>query len=169
MSLTLYLIRHADSQVHDEILHDFQRRLTEDGEHNARHMAEKLKEKEVLPDRIFTSPALRARATAEIIAEVLGYPTDDIEDQSRIYEATSRTLNDIINVTNDNYRSVMIIGHNPAISRIVAHLTNEEIENMPPAGVVCMNFELDNWIDISMGSGTYEWYDFPANSIIHNP
>ena len=64
----LYIIRHAKSDWSDDTLKDFDRPLNKRGLKNAPFMGSLLKNKNINPDLILSSPALRAITTAEIIA-----------------------------------------------------------------------------------------------------
>lgn len=166
MKRLLYLVRHADSRWSEEIQGDFNRILTEEGEQNAAVIAERLLEKNVKPDLILTSPAVRAKATAEILCKELGLDEDDVLDiHPRIYEATGRILQDIINLQLDDVEQLMLVGHNPAISRVVEHFTGHLLENIPPAGAVGVAFETDTWAEVGHASGEFLWYDYPHNTI----
>ncbi len=69
----LTLIRHAKSSWSDLSRGDFDRPLNARGLRDAPRMGAHLKEAGLAPvDRIVSSPALRARTTAECIAEALG-------------------------------------------------------------------------------------------------
>ena len=75
---SLYIIRHAKSSWEDSSQPDFERGLSERGKRDASRMAKRLKEKEIHPDLMLSSPAKRALSTARRIAEVLNYPKNDI-------------------------------------------------------------------------------------------
>jgi phosphohistidine phosphatase len=166
MKRNLYLVRHADSTWSEEIGNDFKRILTEEGVMNAEVMGERLVERKAKADLILTSPALRALETAKVIANALKYKEKELSEHPRIYEATSRTLIEIINMVDEKVKNLMLVGHNPAISRIVEFLTNNTLDNMPPAGIVHISFpSAESWSDVSLGSGKFEWYDYPSNSI----
>jgi len=59
-------------------------KLTEKGRKQAVEMGKKLKHKNI--DTIYTSPYLRTKETAEIIAEVLGFPKEKIVVDDRVHE-----------------------------------------------------------------------------------
>ena len=61
----LYLIRHAKSSWKDITLDDFDRPLNKRGKTDAPFMAQKLKDKNIYPDIIISSPAKRAKSTAK--------------------------------------------------------------------------------------------------------
>ena len=83
----LYIIRHAKSSWKDFSLADYDRPLNKRGFFNAPFMGNILKEKRVMPDLILSSPALRAKTTAEIIAKSIHY-VDKIVFDKKIYEAS---------------------------------------------------------------------------------
>ncbi len=69
----LYLIRHAKSDWDDESKSDFKRGLNERGQKDIFIMADKLKEKKIMPDLILSSSAKRAKLTAKGLAQSIGY------------------------------------------------------------------------------------------------
>jgi phosphohistidine phosphatase len=68
---TLFLIRHAKSSWDDTTLPDKDRPLNDRGRRDAPKMGERLAKRDVKPDLILSSPAVRALRTAEIIAKKL--------------------------------------------------------------------------------------------------
>jgi phosphohistidine phosphatase len=70
---TLYLVRHAKSSWDNPDLDDFERPLNERGTRDAPRMGERLSHRDVHPDVIFSSGALRALETAKAIAQRLQY------------------------------------------------------------------------------------------------
>jgi phosphohistidine phosphatase len=72
---------------------------------------------------------------------------------------------DIINDVADDTTHMLLVGHNPAVSRIVAYLTQHSLENIPPTGAVGMSFELERWAFVAMATGTFEWFDSPQNAM----
>ena len=67
---TLFLIRHAKSSWDDIGLPDFERPLNERGKYDAPQMAKRIKDKKIEIDAFVSSPAKRARKTAEIFMDV---------------------------------------------------------------------------------------------------
>jgi len=85
----LLLVRHAKAEK-DTGGKDFDRPLKYIGMQDAGFMADRLKEKLMVPEYIVTSPALRARTTAEIFADHLGLPVP--ATNKSIFEASEKTL-----------------------------------------------------------------------------
>ena len=115
---TLYLIRHAKSSWKDITLDDFDRPLNQRGKKNAPFMGKLLKQREVKPDLIISSPAKRAKCTANIIAREIGY-TKDIVFEPKIYESNLVSLKNVIYSIDDKYNTVFLFGHNPCLNIFV--------------------------------------------------
>ncbi|MGB4972019.1 MAG: histidine phosphatase family protein, partial [Cyclobacteriaceae bacterium] len=61
--MTLYLVRHAKSSWENPDLSDFDRPLNERGRKDAPRMGKRIKEREITPDLMLSSPANRAIST----------------------------------------------------------------------------------------------------------
>jgi len=132
----LYLVRHAKSSWNHPELSDIERPLNKRGKRDAPFIGNLLKEKSVKPDILISSPAVRARKTASVIAEIIGYPKSKIFIDENIYEASSTELINIIHGFDDKYDSVMMFGHNPGLTMVNNYLTDSFIDNIPTCAVV---------------------------------
>jgi phosphohistidine phosphatase len=74
---TLILVRHAKSSRDAPAMPDKDRPLNDRGKRDAPNMGERLAKRDVKPDLILSSPAMRALTTAEIIAKKLEYKLKD--------------------------------------------------------------------------------------------
>ena len=154
-------MRHAKSDWSMPGQKDFERQLNARGLSDAPRMGNKLFELGVKPDLIISSPAERAKLTAERVAEQLKYDTDSILFEPEVYESSVRTLLGIVNQLDSKYKEVIIFGHNPTHTYICEYLTKEVIGNIPTAGAVCIEFESDNWAEVSEGTGKMKWFLYP--------
>lgn len=145
---SLYLVRHAKSDWSEPGQKDEDRGLMGKGIKKTMLIVEYLKQKTVMPDLIITSPALRAESTAKLIAEGLGYPLSKIKKEKIIYKGDSDDIMDFIFETSDSLESLMLIGHNPTFTNLANRFLDEILEWLPTTGVVCINFDTDNWNDI---------------------
>jgi phosphohistidine phosphatase len=159
----LYIVRHAKSSWKTD-LGDFDRPLNKRGKKSAPDMGERLRNLEVVPDLILSSPAVRAITTAGIIAAKLGYPEERIVADEAIYDAGVDELLELIRRTDSSVRVLMIFGHNPGFTDLARSLTGEYIVNLPTCAVYCVDFELDTWEQVDRGTGTCALYDFPKNT-----
>lgn len=156
----LFIIRHAKSSWRDSNLTDFDRPLNLRGQNDAPFMGEQLRLKEIRPDLILSSPAIRAKSTAQVIGGKLAY-TEEIVFDRDIYEATLNTLLTVVNNIDNEYETVFLFGHNPGFTHLVEYLSNEIIGNLPTCGVVGIAFDFDDWAMISSNTGNVFLYDYP--------
>ena len=157
---TLYLARHAKSSWKNPELSDVDRPLNKRGKKDAPFMGEVLKEKDVVLDLMVTSPAKRARLTAEAIAKEIGYKKKDIVVDENLYEFSTSGLLDVIQGFDNEYDSVMIFGHNPGFTSLNNNLTDKYVDNIPTAGIVCIQFDLQ-WKEIESNSGKTQFFIYP--------
>jgi len=148
---TLYLLRHAKSSWDDHSLSDFERPLNARGLKAAPFIGLLMKENGLTPEAIVSSPAERAKQTAELVREAAGFEPE-ISFNERIYEATVGTLVSIIVGIDNSNDSVLIVGHNPGAEGLVYYLTGE-IAPMPTAALAVIKLDIDNWAEISDGRG----------------
>src|SRR5215510_11215253 len=109
---TLLLLRHGKSSRDDPALDDFDRPLNERGVGDAKLSGKYARRQKVKPDLVLSSPATRARDTAELFIAAAGLKNTLAYDE-RIYEASARSLLQVISEFDDSYESVLLVGHNP--------------------------------------------------------
>lgn len=155
----LYIIRHAKSSWEDTALDDFERPLNKRGKADAPFMGSKLHEKKVMPDIILSSPAARAKTTAEIIAHKVKYSKEIVFNED-IYEATESTLHKIVTKIADKNSTLFLLGHNPSLNELAEYYIHFN-ENIPTCGVVEIEFDCDSWSEISAKNAKLLSFDFP--------
>lgn len=158
---TIHLIRHAKSSWKNTALDDFSRALNERGRRDAPFMAEELKKSAYHPDYILCSPAKRTTKTADFFAEKLNFNQININFEQRIYEASLKTLLEILNEIPNHYNNIALIGHNPAITQLSNYLTNDYIDNIPTSGIVKIEMDIDDWQHIIEGIGRKLFFIYP--------
>ena len=161
MAKTLIFMRHSKSDQSIPGLKDFDRPLNNRGLGDAPRMGRRLLEIGVNPDLVISSPALRAKTTAEYVSEQLSYDIDTIVYDDEVYEASVRSLLVVVNAIEDTFNTVIIFGHNPTHTYLAEYLTKEAIGNIPTSGAVCITFEFDSWKLISEGTGKMKWFEYP--------
>lgn len=160
----LYLVRHAKSSWNHPELTDFERSLNKRGQRDAPEMGERLASKEVSLDLMVSSTATRAITTAGIIAQKIGYPVARIVEEEAIYAAQWAGLMAVVQDLPDKSDTVMLVGHNPGFTELAEYLTDAQIDNMPTCAVICAEFDLRSWRDVSKGGGEMVFFDYPKNS-----
>ena len=161
----LLLVRHAKSSWDDPYLDDHDRPLNERGLQNAPEMGKRLQGLSIRPEVWISSTALRAITTAEIIAEQVGFPQDQIQRTKDLYHASATELQEIISELDDQIDSVVFFGHNPGVTSLVANLYGLPIDNVPTCGVVHLQFNENTWSAVSSAPPARAYFDFPKNEL----
>lgn len=161
----MYIIRHAKSSWADPEKPDFDRPLNDRGKRDAPRMGKRLKEKDVHPHLILSSPAKRAFSTAKRLAKVLKYHKDNIKTDKELYHADEDTMLRTVRGLKDKYASVVIIAHNPGLTEFVNSLMTDEIDidNVPTCGVAAFQLDVESWKDVSWGKGQMLFFDYPKS------
>ncbi len=145
---TIFLIRHAKSSWATIGLRDFDRTLEQRGHNDAPRMAKHLKKLGFTPDALVSSPAVRARTTAEYFAKEFNIPAQNIDCQQDIYESDEQTIAHIIRELPEEADTVFLFGHNPTFTYVAdSYAKNAHFENVPTCGIVQIqsNTEGSSW------------------------
>ena len=147
--MKLYLVQHAEACTKDV---DPQRPLTEQGVKDMARLAARLRHAGIEVGRIVHSGKLRAKQTAESLAQALA-PGLELE--------TSGLLNPNDNPKAFDWQSeswdtdTLIVGHLPFMARLVSHLLAEDenriVAGFTPGSIVCLESHHDghwqlNWM-----------------------
>jgi phosphohistidine phosphatase len=159
---TIILVRHAKSSWKDPCLDDFERPLTARGKRDAPLMGAKLKERRILPDLILSSPAKRARKTADLIAEAIGFPRRNIQFVDEMYHCGASDLLALVKELDDKNTSVMLFGHNPEFMDFAGMMLKPgPVQAIPTTGVTCIRFPVSSWKKVRQGKGESVFFDYP--------
>lgn len=154
-------MRHAQSADKQPGQADKERELTSEGMRQSLQMGAYLQSEKFFFDLFLSSTANRAKATSEFVLEALKISSEEIQFEEEIYNASTRTLfAQILNIEN-NINSVILVGHNPAITYLAENLTKKEIGDMAPAGLAIIHFKNLTWREIQEGSGELVRYICP--------
>ena len=149
---TLLILRHAKSSWDQPGLRDHDRPLNPRGRRDAPRMGRFLAERDLVPDRIVSSTAVRAHSTAELAAAEFDREVE-IETTSDLYHASPDAYVDVVEAMGGAEERLMVVGHNPGITSLVWQLTGEG-EYMPTAALAAVELEIDDWSELgSTGRG----------------
>ena len=148
----LLILRHAKSSWADSSIDDWQRPLNERGLRDAPRAGAWLRERALLPDLIITSDAVRARTTAEAVAETAGYSREIIIEPT-LYHAKPGDVLAVLRGVRTEARTVLVVGHNPGLEELVQELTGEH-RDLPTAALVHIAMEIDEWSEVSASAGS---------------
>ena len=119
--MVIYFLRHAEAE--DFVDSDAARRLTAKGLEQAAKVGKFCVRNGLKPDLILSSPFVRARHTAEIVAKALG-ETPRIENWLACGMDPEKLFAKLGEI--DNAESIMVVGHEPDIGNCIAALTGME-------------------------------------------
>jgi phosphohistidine phosphatase len=160
--MNLYVMRHAIAAEPDEATPDEQRALTEAGRKKLLKIARSLKKMGITLDLLLTSPYLRARQTAEVVAAQLK-PGTVLESTALLPPGAAGVLVDEINARAP-LQNVMVIGHEPFLGQFIGTLAAGEANlgiTLKKAGVCKLAVEtLSN-----KRCATLEWLLTPAQLV----
>jgi phosphohistidine phosphatase len=156
---TLLLLRHAKSSKDDPGLKDFERPLSERGEKDSQLIGEYIRKRKIKADLVISSPAERARQTAELVMKPAGLKVE-LRFDKRIYDAGVRSLLDVVSQIEDTANAIIMIGHNPGFEELLEALTGE-VGNLPTASLACLELNVDKWSKVRAGVGDLKWLMAP--------
>ena len=160
---TLLLIRHAKSSWDNVILPDFERPLNERGKYDAPLMAKRIKEKKIEIDAFVSSPAKRAKKTAEIFMAEFNAKEKKLIFIPSLYEATSEKFYDAIENLKDKYDTVALFAHNPGITDFINSLECTPVYDMPTSAVYAIKIKTKNWRDFRKANKEFLFFDYPKS------
>lgn len=139
----LLIMRHAKSSWNDASLSDHDRPLNDRGAADAPRMGAALAERDLVPDHILTSSAVRARTTAELVAQNCPFDGEIVVDRN-LYHAGIDEFIDALQKAPDSADRVLLAGHNPSVSELVDFLTDIP-EAMATANIAVVRLGIDRW------------------------
>jgi phosphohistidine phosphatase len=159
---SVILVRHAKSSWDSIDLSDFDRPLNDRGKKDAPEMAKRLQKHNVSIDAFISSPAKRARKTAELFAKELNKDKSDIIFIDELYHAAPNVFDSVIRKADDRFNCIAIFSHNPGITEFVNTLTNKiKTDNMPTCAVFAIHAPIDSWKDFGKATNEFWFFDYP--------
>ena len=157
----LTLLRHAKSSWDDSGLPDRERPLNGRGKRDAPEMGRRIAAHGIRPSLIITSPAVRARKTAKIVAREIGYPIEFLQRENALYLASLDTLLDTVVAQDNSFNSLMVVGHNPGLTEFANFLLPGITNNLPTSGVVSVQLDTEDWSLYRRPKAKLLAYDYP--------
>ena len=123
-------------------------------------MGQAIAAKGLLPDLVLVSPARRAAQTWEIVAAALG-PPPVAHSVFDLYDfGNGDRLMDVIRSHGGMAKSLMLVGHNPAVEELAMRLAGsgrpalrEALQRKYPAGALAVFSIGCNWAGLADGAG----------------
>lgn len=161
---TLLLIRHAKSSWDVSSLNDFERPLNDRGKKDAPEMAKRLLHKKISVDAFVSSPAKRAKKTAELFCQEYGKKNDEIIFVTKLYHASPDIFFEVITELDNSLNTVAVFSHNMGITEFANLLTQDvRIDNMPTCGIFAVKANSKKWADFKNVKRDFLFFDYPKN------
>lgn len=145
----LLILRHAKSSWKDPRLEDFDRPLNKRGKRDALRIAEFVLNAGLRPDVIITSPARRARDTAEVVRSVCSDTTMTLNE--RLYPGGIRDYVEVLKALDDSIGAAMLVGHNPGLEEWLETL-GVEVDKFPTGALARIELDVDSWRNVGIKS-----------------
>jgi phosphohistidine phosphatase len=158
---TLIIMRHARTAMHSSDGTDFSRHLTPEGFEESSAAGNYLRGKQLFPDFILSSAALRAAQTAEKVAVALGCSEAMIELDRLIYNTADKGMIARISEVEDVIDTLLVVGHNPTVTSLVRKVSEVRIDNMSPGSLIALNYQIDDWSELPVNKGEFLFFARP--------
>lgn len=155
---TLYILRHAKASPKNLPIDDFYRPLYDKGILDAEKMGMLLKGINCKVDKIISSPASRAIATARAVAQKINYAEYAIVQEPSFYEAYAEDILLYLKEMETNETTLLIAGHNPSLTNLAGMVCKKFTTDMATGSVVCIQFNCDEWKNISSKNAELIFY-----------
>jgi phosphohistidine phosphatase len=157
----IFIIRHAKSDQRF-FGNDFERPLNERGITDAPIMAGRLLDKNIMVEALISSPAIRARQTAEIFADILKMPASAIIFKSALYHAPADVFYEVLADLPNSLSNIAVFSHNPGITFFINSLdTKAKIDSMPTCGIYAFSAHTNQWSEFKNCKKEWLFFDYP--------
>ncbi|PSF10455.1 CHAD domain-containing protein [Marinobacter halophilus] len=158
----LFLIRHAKSSWDDDSLSDHARPLNPRGEEQLPPLARALQRYDALAGEVYASHAVRAQQTLQgIVPEAL--MRERIHTDAELYTFDYQRLLRWLQNQDDQVQTLAIVGHNPALLELAAHLVKQAPFELPTAGFIHVRLPIRHWRKLAKQEGRLEVFLTPRD------
>lgn len=160
LSKRLILLRHAKSAWDNQDIADFDRPLSNRGRKAAPIVGAYLARKHYVPELVLCSSAKRASETLELV--MAGWPKPPaIKKLKSLYLAMPREMLKRLQGADQEYGSVMLVGHNPGIADLANWLAHDGgpgvraalARKFPTGAVAVIDFDVGDWREVDAETG----------------
>ncbi|MDH5357068.1 MAG: histidine phosphatase family protein [Gammaproteobacteria bacterium] len=155
MTFSLYLLRHAKSDMARLGTSDFDRPINASGEKSAKSIGQWMTDNNKIPQQILSSSALRAKQTTVLVLEGFNdTEPEKVSYQEDLYLADLETLLQCIQEYKKGINSLMLVAHNPGLEELVYYLSpkSDKFESMTTANLAIFEYP-DSEFDVYSDKG----------------
>jgi phosphohistidine phosphatase len=155
----IIIVRHSKSSWKDLSLSDFHRPLNNRGKTDGPLMSKYLSNVMDNIDILHSSSSLRTFETSKFFR--LNIEFKNINYDYNLYHCSANSILSFIKNYPNQYNSAMIIAHNPGLTNFINLITNITLDNLPTTGIAVIDFDCNNWNNISIENATLVDLKFP--------
>jgi phosphohistidine phosphatase len=164
----LILFRHAKAEASEPGTEDRARGLVERGRKDAAKIGAYMASHALTPDRVVISPAARTQETWKYTSAAFK-PAPGAKTADALYDATPHAIFAVIKDAPAAAHTLLVVGHNPGLHEVALMLiatgdidARERLrEKLPTAGLVIIEFPIDDWGRLHPQSGRLERFVSP--------
>ena len=151
----LYVMRHAKSSWDDLNINDFDRPLSKRGKKNAKMICEFFVKKKFKFDYALISSSKRTKKTFQILSKKINKPKK-VNFSKDLYLVDENAIIKKIKEISSEYKSILIINHEPSVKNLVRNLTKNHNTNnfklmnykFPTAAFAKIEFDIKSWNEV---------------------
>jgi phosphohistidine phosphatase len=161
----LLVYRHGHAKRSD-FETDIERELRDKGKRNAQRMGIWLARNDKLPDLVISSPAVRARVTAEKTCKTAGLSGQIVKTDERVYQASVKDLIIVLSELTEDHKRVMLVGHNPSLEMLLDYLCWNQVPRrvkggvLSPAALACLKLDVE-WSKLEKSTAELQQIVYP--------
>ncbi len=168
----LMLLRHAKTENDAPSGRDQDRRLDDRGRRDAAEIGGWIARHPPFPDSVLVSPAVRSHQTWDIAWEAMkdAVPPPKLDHPEALYGADPADLLRIVHAAAAaDPQRLLLVGHNPGLHELAFALSGSGdaagrsalADNLPTSGLAVIDFDIDDWRDVSFRRGRLELFVSP--------
>jgi len=146
---SIYFTRHSFAE-NTYSKPDFERQITQEGFKRIESQSLLINKLDFKIDLILCSSAKRTVQTAQYLKEKLKIEKNIIQLDWLYEDYPTHKFLELIQKQDNTIQSLMIVAHNPTISIMATNFNNYENYDLMPAGVIKMDFDVQDWCDIDI-------------------
>ena len=158
----LSLLRHGRAVPMEPGRTDAERTLDRSGVAEVGEMGVRLLDRELIPEAILVSPALRTRQSAEILQRALELPAERMHYLPGLYLACASEMLAFVQRISAHVSHAMLVGHNPGLTDLARSFAADvPVEDFVTGAVCTLEFAAYAWDAIAPGAACKLEYDSP--------
>lgn len=127
-------------------------------------MAHRLLDKKIKIDAFISSPAKRAKKTAELFAAQFKTDKKDIILFDELYLADPEAFFNVIAQTDNDHSTIAVFSHNEGITQFANQLSDVRVDEMPTCSLFAVKMKLKKWKDFREAEKEFWFFDYPKSN-----